>query len=104
MHTIFVSLTFLEEMEERYGPRFRYSLVEGDLAHIVTHEIVHTLVEEELGRFAAKRLPRWKLEGYCEYAAVREAVRRDGLDSLESRHSRTCARSPSASEYRNRDP
>lgn len=44
--------------------------------------------EEELGRFAAKRLPHWKLEGYCEYAAVRGAVQRDKLDSLESRYSR----------------
>lgn len=88
VHTIFVSLPFLDEMRERYGPRFRYSLVEGDLAHVVTHEIVHTLVEEELGRFAAKRLPHWKLEGYCEYAAVQVPVRHDELDSLESRYSR----------------
>ncbi len=88
VHTIFISLTVIEEMAERYGSRFRYSLVEGDLAHVVTHEIVHTLVEEELGTFAAKRLPHWKLEGYCEYAAVQEAVRQDTLDSLASRHSR----------------
>ncbi|MEZ5332821.1 MAG: hypothetical protein R2991_12390 [Thermoanaerobaculia bacterium] len=39
VHTIFVSLTFLDELKESYGPRFRYSLVEGDLAHVVTHEI-----------------------------------------------------------------
>lgn len=88
VNTIFISLTFVDEMKERYGSRFRYSLVEGDLAHIVTHEIVHTFVEEELGRFAAKRLPRWKLEGYCEYAGVLDAVRRNELDSLESRYTR----------------
>jgi len=54
----------------------------------VTHEIVHSLIEEELGRLAAKRLPDWKREGYCEYAAAQEAIRRDELDSLADRYSR----------------
>lgn len=87
-HTIFLSQWFLDDMRSTYGARYRYALVEGDFAHLATHEIVHTLVERALGFSRARALPHWKREGYPEYAAVAAALAADRGDDLSRRYRR----------------
>ena len=85
VNTVFLSQPFLDSMRARYGTRYPYTLVEGDLAHVATHEIVHTLVKKRLGYWGARGLPHWKREGYPEYAAVAERLADDPHKGLPER-------------------
>jgi hypothetical protein len=42
---------------------------ERTLTYFITHEIMHTLIADELGALAYWRLPDWKNEGYCDHVA-----------------------------------
>jgi hypothetical protein len=42
---------------------------ERTLTYFITHEIMHTLIADELGAFAYWRLPDWKDEGYSDHVA-----------------------------------
>lgn len=44
-----------------------------NMTHILTHEVAHSLVTQELGMAAVTKLPMWKNEGYPEYVAAAEA-------------------------------
>ncbi len=85
VHSVFLSQPFLDEMRSRFGSRYKYSLLEGDLVHVATHEIVHTLVTRRLGFFESRRLPHWKREGYAEYASIAAALLADPDDDLRQR-------------------
>lgn len=37
------------------------------LTHVITHESMHTLLQERLGLIKYLSLPKWMMEGYCEY-------------------------------------
>ena len=42
---------------------------ERTLTYFIAHEIMHTLIADELGAIAYWRLPDWKNEGYSDYIA-----------------------------------
>ena len=42
---------------------------ERTLTYFITHEIMHTLIADELGALAYWRLPDWKDEGYSDHVA-----------------------------------
>lgn len=41
-----------------------------NLRQILSHEIVHTLMNSHLGLWRGHRSPMWKVEGYCDYVAA----------------------------------
>lgn len=63
----------------------RYSAREGDIAHVIAHEIVHDLSQDAVGYLKYRRLPMWKREGYAEYGAIITVVREDPEAGLEYR-------------------
>jgi hypothetical protein len=51
------------------GPSGKKVAGDRTLAYFIAHEIVHTLEEQQLGRYGYLRLPAWKREGYADYVA-----------------------------------
>lgn len=39
------------------------------LSDVIAHEVTHLLIQNKLGLAKSFALPRWKVEGYCEYVA-----------------------------------
>lgn len=62
----------------------KYSIYDGNLSHLIAHEIAHHYVTDRIGRSRWKSLPHWKREGLPEYIANIGPVEEDGA-SLESR-------------------
>jgi len=56
-------------MKARNTSGSKFNLLEGNLAHIIAHEICHQLITEEIGYFRMRKTGNWKLEGFCEYTA-----------------------------------
>jgi hypothetical protein len=52
-------------MKTRGQPK--YLTREGCVVHVATHELMHGYITDAYGSFAARALPEWKSEGYCEY-------------------------------------
>lgn len=72
---VFVSLPNVERIRRRFGPaEYRHTAFAGDLAQVVTHEMVHNDQATALGTWRARFLPTWKKEGYCEFASNRWSV------------------------------
>jgi hypothetical protein len=67
------------------GNRPRFSIWEGDLAHIAAHEIGHQYISDRIGRRTWQRLPHWKQEGIPEYVANIGEIRADRTQSLLNR-------------------
>jgi len=67
----FISMSFVEEIRNRYGKAFGYGILEGNPAHVIAHEIVHEQMGKHLGYFVDRNLAPWKREGYCEYIATK---------------------------------
>ena len=65
--TAVISLSFLESMRARWGPAYAGTILDGDLAHLVGHEMAHMALMTRLGRRTVVRLARWKGEGLAEY-------------------------------------
>jgi len=65
--TVVISVSFVESMRDRWGAAYAGTILDGDLAHIVGHEMAHVAVNRRLGRRVSRRLPRWKAEGLAEY-------------------------------------
>ncbi len=82
---VLINVPFIREMQERSDGRFSYNLLEGNIIHIISHEIIHQLLKEELGFLKVRSLPQWKQEGFCEYWASRWAKQRDPSYTLKSR-------------------
>lgn len=47
---------------------------ERSLSSVITHEVTHKLIENEIGIKANKKLEIWKKEGYCEYISVESTL------------------------------
>lgn len=66
---IFINTTFIQEIKDNNKEEYRYSILEGNLAHIIAHEICHQLIADEIGYLKMRNVDNWKLEGFCEYSA-----------------------------------
>ncbi len=82
---IFISAPFIEQLRGRFGDRYRHALIEGNLAHIIAHEIMHSCLTEKLGYRRAHALPMWKQEGYAEYGATIQAIKADTTYDFHAR-------------------
>ena len=69
MGYILVNMTAVEHTRNIYRDRYPHTLYHGDLAYIISHELMHVLTTRELGFVSSWFLPRWKREGYAEYGA-----------------------------------
>jgi hypothetical protein len=81
----FVSPTRIAELGESAAWDPPYGMREGNLAHVIAHEIVHQVTEAELGFSAYYRLPGWKSEGYAEYGSKIQVTRNDPDATLAHR-------------------
>jgi len=69
LNHIFINISFVHEMRSRNYAGFKYHILEGNLSHLLAHEICHQLIAEQIGFFRMRRIDSWKLEGFCEYSA-----------------------------------
>lgn len=81
----FVSVPRVDYTRMVSGGLPRYGVREGDLAHVIAHEVIHDLCQNRIGFINYLRLPVWKREGYAEYGAVAGAIRRAGGPGLKER-------------------
>lgn len=73
---VFINLSFIEAIRRRYGPDYRYTMLEGRVSHIVIHELAHGYIARKVGFWRYRSLPFWKQEGYAEYAASLANIRK----------------------------
>ncbi|MDH3523432.1 MAG: hypothetical protein OES32_07570 [Acidobacteriota bacterium] len=85
LNNSFVSMPRLEQRRAANRGLVTHSAIDGGLAHGVAHELIHDYVRERIGYREHLRIPRWKSEGYAEYAANRTAVRLDSRATLARR-------------------
>jgi hypothetical protein len=81
----FISMPILERRRATSHPRIKHSAVTGDLEECIAHELVHDYVQERIGFFAVRKIPRWKMEGYVEYQANKTALSADDGATLADR-------------------
>ena len=79
LNYIFINASLVEEIRTQNINGYKYNILEGNIAHIIAHEIVHQLIADQLGYFKMRGTDSWKLEGYCEYAASLEMKKMDSL-------------------------
>ena len=77
LNHIFINVSFVKEMKSRNNVGFKYSILEGNLSHIIAHEICHQLIAEQIGFLRMRKIDSWKLEGFCEYAASKRIKEND---------------------------
>ena len=63
----YVNEDFISELKLKTGGKPKYLTREGSIVHVATHELLHGYINDYYGRIAARSLPAWKIEGYCEY-------------------------------------
>lgn len=85
LNNSFVSVPRLEQRRLSNRGRMTHSARDGELASSIAHELIHDYVRERIGYREHSRIPRWKSEGYAEYAANRTAVRKDSRAALARR-------------------
>ena len=81
----FVNAGRIHELGELHNHQPPYSIYEGDPVHILTHEIAHLIISDQIGRSTWKALPHWKQEGLPEYIANSARAKLVDSISLENR-------------------
>jgi len=81
----FISRTRVEEVSCGNPWKLRHTCLEGDLAQVICHELAHAYTQEKLGFRLYRDIPKWKSEGYAEYASTIAAIRKDGRNPLRGR-------------------
>jgi len=71
INNIFISKT---DIENNLVQRNADDDNERSLSSVITHEVTHKLIENEIGIKANRRLEIWKKEGYCEYVSVESTL------------------------------
>lgn len=82
---VIISLPNIRDKRERFGEEYKHTVVEGNLAHIIAHEITHGDIQDQVGMMNVRSIPQWKDEGFAEYAATIYAVRNDHSAELKAR-------------------
>lgn len=82
---VLVNLTAIERTKTIYNENYPYTLYQGDIAHTISHELMHVFTTQQLGFFSSWFLPGWKREGYAEYGANLSFRLKDATYSLEDR-------------------
>ena len=63
----YINEDYINELGMKTGGQPKYLTREGSVVHVATHELMHGYINNTYGYFAARTLPEWKIEGYCEY-------------------------------------
>lgn len=67
MGSAYVNEDLINELAIETKGQPKYLTREGSVVHVATHELMHGYLTDAYGSFAARALPEWKTEGYCEY-------------------------------------
>jgi|GEM_PF-4283366 len=81
----YVNGDFIKELAVRTGGQPKYLTREGSIVHVATHELMHGYINNAYGSIAARSLPEWKLEGYCEYGVNQFVAPRDSGYTIPER-------------------
>lgn len=82
---VFISLPNIKDKREWFGDAYKHTVVEGNVAHIIAHEITHGDIQDKVGFINVRSIPQWKNEGFAEYAATIYAIRNDASAGLNKR-------------------
>ena len=85
---VFVSQENIQDKAKKYGKAYQNSLLEGNLAHIIAHEITHADIQDYMGILAKRNFPRWKDEGYCEYISTIKSIQQNQKEKIIDRINR----------------
>jgi hypothetical protein len=77
VNNIFLNLTRIEQLQIFSDPRIEYSHLNGEFRQILAHEFTHQIITDRIGFWEARKFPRWKTEGYCEYNSTITNIRTD---------------------------
>ena len=81
----FVNEEFINELGTKTNGKPKYLTREGSVVHVATHELMHGYINDAHGSIAARSLPEWKTEGYCEYGANQYVAPLDSGHSIAER-------------------
>ena len=81
----YVNEDLIKELGMRTGGQPKYLTREGSVVHVITHELMHGYITDAYGNYAARILPEWKIEGYCEYGANQFVAPQDSGYSIPER-------------------
>jgi hypothetical protein len=73
----YVCEAIVAELGDASGGQPRFSIWDGDLAHIAAHEVGHQYIADRIGSGRWRSLPHWKQEGLPEYVANIGDIRAD---------------------------
>lgn len=83
--TAYINEDFISELGMKTGGQPKYLTREGSVVHVATHELMHGYINDAFGYFTARALPKWKVEGYCEYGVNHFVAPRDSAYSIPER-------------------
>jgi len=81
----YVNEDFIRELGLKTGGKPKYLTREGSVVHVATHELMHGYINDYYGSIAARTLPEWKTEGYCEYGVNQFVAPRNSGYSIPER-------------------
>jgi len=81
----YVNEDFIRGLGFRTGGKPKYMTREGSVVHVATHELMHGYINDYYGSIAARTLPVWKIEGYCEYGVNQFVAPQDSGYSIPER-------------------
>ncbi len=85
VNNVFLNLTRINLLESGSHLRISYSHLNGDFSQILAHELTHQLITDKIGFWEARKFPRWKAEGYCEYNSTIAKIRKDSSYNFAER-------------------
>lgn len=83
--SVYVNEDYISELGMKTGGQPKYLTREGSVVHVATHELMHGYINDAFGYFAARVVPEWKVEGYCEYGVNHFVAPRDSGYSIPER-------------------
>lgn len=81
----YVNEDFINELRQKTEGKPKYLTREGSIVHVATHELMHGYINDYYGSIAARTLPVWKIEGYCEYGVNQFVAPQDRGYSIPER-------------------
>ena len=84
-NNIFVNIPVVEEINIKHDPHFVHTHLEGKLDQIIAHEYMHRLIADKLGYYEEFKMPKWKIEGYSEYASTIKKIKEKPGNTLVKR-------------------
>ncbi len=79
-----INISVVEKFGQLTNKKPKYHSREGNLSHVIAHELMHQYIADWGTTSRFKKIPTWKLEGYCEFGANYVRAKMDCV-SLENR-------------------